>query len=43
MAELRQTSLHTIRNQIRAVLAKMEARDRGGIIREVMAMKNRNP
>lgn len=43
MADLRQTSLHTVRNQIRAVLSKMEARDRGGIIREVMAIKNRNP
>ncbi|WP_170293974.1 helix-turn-helix transcriptional regulator [Paracoccus limosus] len=43
MADLRQTSLHTIRNQIRAVLAKMEVRDRGGVIREVMAEKNRNP
>lgn len=43
MADLRQTSLHTVRNQIRAVLAKMEARDRGGIVREIMAIKNRNP
>lgn len=43
MADLRQTSTHTVRNQIRAVLSKMEARDRGGIIREVMAIKNRNP
>ncbi|SMO60275.1 regulatory protein, luxR family [Paracoccus laeviglucosivorans] len=39
IADTRQASLHTVRNQIRAVLQKMDVRDRGGIIREVIAIK----
>lgn len=40
IAQARRVSLHTVRNQIRAILHKMEAPDRGAIIREVMAMEN---
>lgn len=39
IADARQASLHTVRNQIRAVLQKMDAHDRGAIIREVMALE----
>lgn len=35
VARTRQVSLHTVRNQIRAILQKMDARDRGAIIREI--------
>ncbi|WP_170297771.1 LuxR C-terminal-related transcriptional regulator [Paracoccus litorisediminis] len=39
IARTRQVSLHTVRNQIRAILHKMDARDRGAIIREIATAK----